>query len=179
MVASRRLVCFWALVHGAAGSKWLQTSASRIIRAPITQVFGCYADLERMPEWSPVSQVTVDACTLESTWMLSYAGIDVSWRARVLESQPPSLLRWESVSGARNMGEVRFTALGEDECKMDLTMSYQIPASIARIVESDLVQSFIVRVCLKPTMRRFGDAMEGVARSQSETALVEGWPPGR
>eukprot|EP00306_Pavlova_sp_CCMP459_P016937 CAMPEP_0185204830 /NCGR_PEP_ID=MMETSP1140-20130426/55554_1 /TAXON_ID=298111 /ORGANISM="Pavlova sp., Strain CCMP459" /LENGTH=69 /DNA_ID=CAMNT_0027772399 /DNA_START=45 /DNA_END=254 /DNA_ORIENTATION=+ len=43
---------------------------------------------------------------------------------------------------------------------MKLTMSYQIPQRITRIVESGPVQTFVSKYCLEPTLRQFGRAME-------------------
>ncbi|KAJ1640272.1 hypothetical protein T492DRAFT_931117 [Pavlovales sp. CCMP2436] len=150
--------CLLAL--GGAQARWLQTSASKVIRAPVGQTYAAWRDLKRMPEWSPVSRVDVDPTSGDSQWHLGYHAIEVSWKAQVVTDEYPSLLRWESTLGVPNRGEVRFTADGRDGCTMALTMSYQIPERISRIVESGIVQTFILRTCLRPTMQQFCEAME-------------------
>lgn len=158
---------------GVAASKWLQTSATRVIRAPVGLTYDRWRDLPRMPQWSPVSRVDVDSTTGDSTWHLGYRGIEVSWQARVTTDQRPVLLRWESISGAPNRGEVRFIPEGDDACLMAFTMSYQIPSRISRLVESGVVQTFIVRLCLEPTMRQFCEAMEAEAAAARATLANE------
>lgn len=160
-----------ALALGGARAKWLQTSASRLIRAPIGQTYVAWRDLERMPEWSPVSKVEVDLASGDSHWHLGYRGIEVTWRAQVVTDEYPTLLRWESRLGVPNRGQVVFEPVPDGEgadggCTMALTMSYQIPSRISRIVESGVVQNFILRFCLEPTMSQFCAAMEAEARSR-------------
>jgi uncharacterized membrane protein len=124
-----------------------------------------------MPQWSPVSRVDVDPTTGDSLWHLGYRGIEVTWQARVMTDERPALLRWESLSGVPNRGEVRFSPEGDDGCTMALTMSYQIPRQVSRLVETGAVQTFIVRLCLEPTMRRFCEAMEREAEANRRAAL--------
>lgn len=167
---------------GVAQAKWLHTSSSRFIRAPIGQTYVAWRDLARMPEWSPVSKVDVDPISGDSHWHLGYRGIEVTWHARVVAEEYPGMLQWESLLGVPNRGKVTFEPVlaegGEegaaaDGCTMELTMSYQIPERISRIVESSAVQTFIVRVCLEPTMSRFCKAMEAEALSRLVDAAVE------
>ncbi|KAG8464450.1 hypothetical protein KFE25_003513 [Diacronema lutheri] len=166
------------LLAATAQAKWLRTSASQHIRAPVGQTYRAWRDLARMPEWSPVSRVDVDPKTGDSLWHLGYRGLEVTWEARVVTEEYPTLLCWESTLGVPNRGEVRFasvpalaggagpdTSAADEWCTMALTMSYQIPERISRLVESGAVQTFIVRVCLEPTMRQFCDAMEAEAEA--------------
>jgi uncharacterized membrane protein len=44
-------------------------------------------------------------------WDTDIAGRQVVWEARIVESVPEKLVRWESSWGAPNSGEVRFDAL--------------------------------------------------------------------
>lgn len=147
------------LLH-VAQCRWIQTSASQYIRAPIGVAYSAYRDLRRMPEWSPVSRVDMDPATGESEWHLGYRGVEVSWTARIITDEFPRVLRWESTSGPRNHGEVVFVPEGDEACTMALTMHYVIPGFISKLVQAGVVQEFITRRCLWPTLRQFGEVIE-------------------
>mmetsp|Transcript_25845 Transcript_25845/g.75760 ORF Transcript_25845/g.75760 Transcript_25845/m.75760 type:complete len:183 (-) Transcript_25845:255-803(-) len=160
-LAIHRILLILLAAGGTHAARWCHTSARQLIRAPSSQAYRAYRDLARMPDWSPVSRVDVEPQTGDSVWTLGYRGIEVSWKARVTVDECPALMQWESISGPPNRGKVTFTPVhGDGMCTMELTMSYQIPGSITKIVESSIVQTFIAKRCLEPTLREFALAME-------------------
>jgi len=154
-----------------------ETSAELVIRAPPQLLFEVYADIERMPEWSPLlERVTlVDPAARRSEWALrvprpltrlvNAAGLQnlVQWEA-MHELDPPRALRWRSLSGVQNSGEATFTPVaGQPRATtVRLRMSYTLPDLAGPLAETRLAQSFVRRT-MHGAMTRFRDAMEAQA----------------
>ena len=140
-------------------------------------LFHAYADIERMPEWSPLlaSVVLVDRQQLLSEWSLrvprpltrivramGMSGL-VRWRA-THETEGKRLLRWSSISGVQNSGEATFEGLdgAASRTLISLRMTYTLPDVAKPLVEAPLVQRFVHRTLLS-TMERFKDTLEAEA----------------
>lgn len=161
-----------------------ETSASIVVRAPPELLFAAYADIERMPQWSPMleSVTLVDPLALRSEWALRVpkpltrwlraAGMSrlVQWEA-VHEVEAPRVLRWRSLSGVENSGIATFEPTdGQAGCTtVTLCMSYSLPNLAAPLVENSLAQKFVRRTMLS-TMERFKSALEKDARDKGATA---------
>lgn len=132
-----------------------ETSAELVIRAPPQLLFEVYADIERMPEWSPLlERVTlVDPAARRSEWALrvprpltrlvNAAGLQnlVQWEA-MHELDPPRALRWRSLSGVQNSGEATFTPVaGQPRATtVRLRMSYTLPDLAGPLAETRLAR---------------------------------------
>ena len=162
-----------------------ETSASIVIRAPAELLFAAYADIERMPEWSPMlkSVELVDAEALRSSWALRVPppltrlvnvvgfGNLVRWEA-MHEVEPPRVLRWRSLSGLQNEGLATFEE-GADGCtNVTLTISYTLPNVARPIVSRNWPQRFVRRTMLW-TMETFRDALEAEAATMEASADAE------
>ena len=162
-----------------------ETSASIEIRAPAELLFPAFADIERMPQWSPMleSVALVDPEARRSEWALriprlltkvvNAAGFGnlVRWEA-VHEVDPPLELRWRSLSGVQNAGVATFEE-GADGCTtVTLTMSYTLPDEMRGVrvvqgfVRSAFAQRFVRRTMLG-TMETFKLVLEAEAAQAS------------
>ncbi len=105
-------------------ARWVSTSASVVVAAPAAATFEAFLELERVPEWAPmVASVTPQGGGEQvSTWRMGFRGVGLSWTARIVDVEPPRLLRWRADdakaawaggggSGVMNRGVVRFTPL--------------------------------------------------------------------
>ena len=162
-----------------------ETSASINIRAPPELLFEAYADIERMPQWSPLleSVTLVDPLTRRSEWALRVprplarlvraAGMArlVQWEA-VHEVDAPHILRWRSLSGIQNSGVATFERTeGQPDCStVTLCMSYTLPDVAGAIIDNALAQRFVQKTMFS-TMERFKATLEQEA---AETLLPSG-----
>lgn len=151
-----------------------ETSASIVIRAPPELLCEAYADIERMPQWSPLleSVTLVDPLARRSEWALRVprplrrlvraAGMGnlVCWEA-VHEVDAPHVLRWQSLSGIQNSGVATFQKTsGRSGCStVTLCMSYTLPDVAGALIDNSLAQSFVQKTMLS-TMERFKTTLE-------------------
>lgn len=169
----------------AAGRKWTgKTRACLLVRNDADVLFDAYADLSRMPQWSPLVEAVVEEPTViegprRSSWTLrvpvplkaisralGFGDLRVGWGAVIVAEERPHLLAWQSTSGLPNAGRVTFDEVGPGVCNMSVSISYTLPERARALVQTRAAQSFVRRT-LERTMRRFAAAMS------SEVALTE------
>ena len=149
------------------------------IAAPKEMLFTAYADIERMPQWSPLleSVTIVDSAKRCSEWALRVprplasliraAGMGqlVRWAA-VHETEGCDVLRWQSLSGVKNSGEATFVYRGGGVTTVALRISYELPDLVGPVLSAPFAQRFVRRTMLS-TMTRFKEALEAEAASQN------------
>ncbi|XP_078161361.1 uncharacterized protein LOC144556782 isoform X2 [Carex rostrata] len=124
----------------------LSTSCSKLseleVDVPCSVAYQCYSDKELIPQWMPfISSVTVlkDKPDL-SRWSLKYTVFDrdlkFSWLARNLQPIPNQKIHWRSLEGLPNRGAVRFFPKGPSSCKVELTVSYEVPQILAPVASA-------------------------------------------
>ncbi|XP_031486992.1 uncharacterized protein LOC116255328 isoform X1 [Nymphaea colorata] len=113
--------------------EWQDCRASVEVDVPCSVAYDFYSDREAFPTWMPmISSVKVlkDKPDL-SEWTLAYEffGRDYSfsWLARNLQPIPNQKIHWRSLDGLPNRGAVRFFPRGPSSCKVELTVSYEVP----------------------------------------------------
>ena len=102
-------------------------------------------------------------------------GTLVKWEA-VHNVSAPSKLRWQSLSGFENAGDMTFEVVeGQPEAtQVTLQMTYTLPKLAAPLVENALARRFM-RYTVRRTMERFRDKMEeehGAAAVRDEELLA-------
>ena len=119
----------------------------------------------------------------ETRWRAGIGGIRFGWNAVHTRLERPRAIEWESTSGLRNFGSVRFTDLGggrtaEDEeeeeatdeddgrdggkrrTRMVLTMRFAFPRFAAGIFRrSSRVQRYVEGTMLRATLENFRDVV--------------------
>ena len=138
--------------------RWLDNSVTTEIDAPVSRVWGVWSDLEAMPRWmrwiESVKQDPSDADLTE--WTLAAQGFRFQWLARITRRVPEQQLHWESVGGLPTRGAVRFYPLGDNRTAVRLTVSYELPAVLAPIMEPTMMGSIVTRE-LQANLDRFRD----------------------
>ncbi|KAJ6798597.1 Uncharacterized protein M6B38_210030 [Iris pallida] len=123
--------------------EWQDSRAEIEVDIPCSLAYACYSDREVIPQWMPfISSVQVlkDKPDL-SRWSLKYEvfgrNVEFSWLARNMQPIPNQKIHWRSLEGLPNKGVVRFFPRGPSACKIELTVSYEVP-EILRPVASAL-----------------------------------------
>ena len=151
-----------------------ETSGSVVIKAPRALAFAAYDNIERMPEWMPMleSVVFVDKEDRRSEWTLnlprpvfrlaSAVGFWqlVRWEA-IHRVESPRILRWNSLSGFPNRGEMFFETVDGEVATTQVTlrMTYELPDAAAPLIKNMLAQRFM-RYTVRRAMERYKEVME-------------------
>jgi uncharacterized membrane protein len=93
------------------------------IAAPIGMVFSHWTRYEDFPRRLDGVRRVRRIDDERILWDADIAGRRVMWEARILESEPGKLIRWESAWGAPHVGEVRFEALPGNTTRMHVAIA--------------------------------------------------------
>lgn len=103
------------------------------IDAPVEAVFSRWTRYEELPPLTrSVRRIKcIDASQI--LWDAEIGGRQVVWEARVLESVPQKIVRWESRWGAPNRGEVRFEVLADDRTRLEVEIGFRPRSLLERL----------------------------------------------
>jgi len=140
--------------------RWLEHSVTTEIKAPVERVWEVWSDLEAMPRWMRWIESVVTTHDPDLTnWTLVAQGFRFQWQARITQRIEAQQLHWESVGGLPTKGAVRFYPLGAGHTAVKLTVSYELPAIIAPLMEPSIM-GMIVTKELQANLDRFRDCVE-------------------
>ncbi|KAJ3669598.1 hypothetical protein LUZ60_011548 [Juncus effusus] len=122
--------------------EWQDCSSEIEVDIPCSLAYQCYSDREAIPQWMPfISSVSIvkDKPDL-SKWSLKYEvfgrDVEFSWLARNLKPILNQKIHWRSLEGLPNRGAVRFFPKGPSSCRVQLTVSYEIPQVLAPVASA-------------------------------------------
>ena len=176
----------------AASKKEIIASARVTLPFSASVAFDAFSNLPRQPSWSPwlkdvryiddeddhndddtavETQPSVDGIPLRETqWTMGYRGFQFSWNAVSTRLERPYLIEWQSTSGLRNYGSVRFTegataaSNGGDEdepqqTEMVLSMKFIAPRVIAALFRRSNKIQDVMETMLTGTLLGFRDVV--------------------
>jgi uncharacterized membrane protein len=109
------------------------------INAPVDHVYNLWTDFERFPNMlHNVKQVSKTG-DKQYHWVAEIGGKKVEWDAEVTRMDKNKLIAWNSVSGDKNSGEVRFEPMGNGT-HLYLTIVYDPPMGIVGEIADTLTQ---------------------------------------
>ncbi len=141
--------------------RWLEHSVTTEIAAPAGRVWEVWSDLEAMPRWMRwIESVITEPGNPDLTdWTLAAQGFRFHWKARITQRVDSQQLHWQSVGGLPTKGAVRFYPLGVDRTAVKLTVSYELPAVLAPLMEPSIMGGIVTRE-LQANLDRFRDLVE-------------------
>ena len=134
------------------------------IQRPAEELYAFWRDFEHLPRFMGyVRSVTVQDPGGRSHWVASGpAGTTVEWDARIVAEEPNSLIRWESLPGARvaNRGEVRFQpAPAGRGTEVRVRLEYEPPAGMVGATLAQVLGQGADRQ-VRESLRNFKQLME-------------------
>ncbi len=150
------------------------------VKVPPHTAYNQWTQFEDFPRFMEgVEQVhQLNETTLE--WRAKVAGVEKSWRARIVEQVPDQRITWVSTGGVRNDGTVSFSSLGPEQTRVNLLLEVE-PEGPAEQAGTALG---VLRNRVKGDLERFRDFIEargtesgawrGEVRSGSETSSSAG-----
>ncbi|MFN8629760.1 MAG: SRPBCC family protein [Chloroflexota bacterium] len=126
------------------------------VHVPLRTAYDQWTQFEDFPRFMEgVEQVhQLNDTTLE--WRAKIAGVEKSWRARIVEQVPDQRITWVATTGARNDGTVSFSSLGAATTRVNLLMDVEPEGPI----ESAGNALGLVRARIKGDLERFRDFIE-------------------
>lgn len=122
----------------------LRIEKSLQIGAPVSEVFGAWADLARLPERISTIKSVVRLGD-RFRWEIDLAGQTFAWDAVVTQFVPQQALGWKSLSGPKHSGRITFSPLQQDTL-LHVQMNYAPPlgrASAMMAPVEEQLESFV------------------------------------
>ena len=145
--------------------RWLEHTVTSDINAPVTEVWKVWSDLDSMPLWmtwiESVKTVDQETSTLPdlTEWTLAANGFRFKWKAKINERIEKQKLQWESIGGLPTKGCVRFYEENENLTSIKLTISYELPKVLARLMEANILGGVVTNE-LQTNIDRFKNLVE-------------------
>ena len=144
---------------------WLKHNVITIVNAPLDNVWKTWSDLDSMPLWmswiESVRTVDQNTSTLPdlTEWTLAANGFKFKWKAQITERIEMQKLKWESIGGLPTKGSVIFSEDNQNITSVDLSVTYELPKMIARIMEENILGKMVTKE-LQANIDRFKDLVE-------------------
>jgi len=160
---------------GARKQRVVRLEKSLQIGRSVPEVFGAWADLERLPQISECIQ-DIRNYGNRSHWAVQVDGRTLEWDAEVEQMIPNQAIGWKTVNGPKHTGRITFSPIGNDTL-VQVTMNYAPPSRLLKpLVEnsSGLLERYIEQV-----LRDFKSALEGKGQEGRKPAVRgSGYGPG-
>ena len=144
---------------------WLEHTVTTQINSSVNEVWSVWTDLEAMPLWmtwiESVKTIDQETTTLPdlTEWTLAANGFRFKWKAKINERIEAQKLEWESVGGLPTKGSVRFYKENENLTSVKLTISYELPKVLARLMEANILGGIVTNE-LQTNLDRFKNLVE-------------------
>ncbi len=145
--------------------RWLEHTVISNIKAPVSQVWTVWSDLEAMPLWmswiESVKTVEQSTTTLPdlTEWTLAANGFRFKWKAQINERIEGKKLGWTSVGGLPTKGCVRFYSENTNLTVVKLMISYELPRVLAPLMEPSILGGMVTKE-LQENLDRFSQLVE-------------------
>ena len=103
--------------------------------------------------------VSTNATVLRTEWTLAANGFKFRWKAQITERIDLEKLKWESVGGLPTRGSVLFKKNHESSTLVTLSITYELPKMIARLMEENILGKMVTNE-LQANIDRFKDLVE-------------------
>ena len=144
---------------------WLKHDVKTTINAPREKVWETWSDLDSMPLWmtwiESVKTIDEQTSTLPvlTEWTLAANGFRFKWKAQITERVEMKKLKWKSIGGLPTQGSVIFEDCLENNTLVNLSVTYELPKLIARLMEENILGKMVTNE-LKTNIDRFKELVE-------------------
>ena len=144
---------------------WLKHNVVTTVKAPLDNVWKTWSDLDSMPLWmswiESVKTLDQNTSTLPdlTEWTLAANGFRFKWKAQITERIEKQKLKWESIGGLPTKGSVIFSEDNQELTLVNLSVTYELPKMIARIMEENILGKMVTNE-LQANIDRFKGLVE-------------------
>src|SRR3954470_14108738 len=146
-------------------SRVLRIEKSIEIGAPVSEVFGAWADLTSLPQRiSTVRNVTRAGDRFH--WEVEVGGQSFAWDAVVTQFIPQQALGWKSLAGPKHSGRITFAPIREDTL-LHVQMNYAPPLGRASAIMSPIEEQ--LESYVEHALHEFKASIEKGSQEQQAT----------
>ena len=144
---------------------WLKHDVITRVNAPLENVWDTWSDLDSMNLWmswiESVKTIDQETSTLPdlTEWTLAANGFRFKWKAQITERIEKEKLEWVSIGGLATKGSVIFTDQESDSTLVKLSVTYELPKMLARLMEENILGKMVTNE-LQANIDRFRDLVE-------------------
>lgn len=132
------------------------------VHATVAEAYKLFSQFERFPGFMEGVEEVRRTGPDTLLWKAEIGGREEEWEAKITKEEPETAIAWQSVSGARNAGEVTFEKLDQDTTQVNLHIEYE-PEGFVENVGALLG---VVNGRMKADLKRFKEMVEaGGSRS--------------
>ncbi|MEL6879645.1 MAG: SRPBCC family protein [Cyanobacteria bacterium J06607_10] len=156
-------------------AEWLEHTVHVDVDQSVEEVWQLWSDISQMPNWMKwISSVEVlkDDPNL-SRWYLETTGLSFSWLSRIVKVVPQQIIQWESVDGLPNRGAIRFYGHKNGSSTVKMSISYALPAILARLMMSSSFVDRVVTSTLQADLDRFKEYANQHVPTAASTVSTE------
>jgi uncharacterized membrane protein len=126
------------------------------VNVPVRTAYNQWTQFEEFPTFMDSVHEVRQLNDKRLHWKADVLGKPVEWDAEITEQIPDQRIAWRSTSGRTNNGEVRFTPLSGDRCRITLAMTYQPEGALEAVGDA----MGAVRLEASGNLKRFKEMME-------------------
>ncbi len=109
------------------------------INAPVDKVYDYWSDFEKFPNIMHNVKSVTKTGPKTYHWVAEIGGKKVEWDAKVTEEEKNKVIAWNSISGDKNSGQVRFQPM-DGGTHLYLVIVYDPPMGVVGDVADKLTQ---------------------------------------
>lgn len=126
------------------------------VNATVSEAYRLFSQFERFPGFMEGVQEVRRTGTDTLFWKAEIGGREEEWEAKVTKEEPDTAIAWQSVSGARNAGEVTFDKVDQNTTQVNLHIEYEPEG----FVENVGAMLGVVNGRMKGDLQRFKEMVE-------------------
>jgi uncharacterized membrane protein len=129
------------------------------VERPVETVYNQWTQFEEFPRFMEgIEEVRqLDDSTL--LWRARIAGVQRTWKAKIVEQEPDQVVAWTSLEGVQNSGRVAFEPIGPASTRVELALDLE-PTDLAERAGEVFG---IISQRAQGDLERFRDFIEGRA----------------
>lgn len=98
---------------------------SVVVERPLMTVYDQWTQFESYPEFMDNVAEVRQIDQAMTHWRVSVAGVERDYDAQILEQRPGEVIAWQSISGPRQAGRVRFAQLDPERTRVTLSLDFE------------------------------------------------------
>ncbi|GEK80239.1 SRPBCC family protein [Agrococcus baldri] len=138
------------------------------VHAPISAVYALWTRFEDFPKFMRGVESVTQQSDEMLHWVVSIAGVEREFDARITEQHPDERVAWQSVDGETHAGVVTFHRVDDDTTRVMLQMDWQPHGAVEQVGQLLGIDDLQVM----RDLHRFKELAEG---TPSDRAADSGW----
>jgi uncharacterized membrane protein len=106
------------------------------VACPVNTVYNQWTQFEEFPKFMAGVKEVHQLDDTRLYWHAEIWGKDKEWESQITEQTPDKRISWQSTSGTKNAGTVRFEQVSPSTTRVRLTMSYEPDDTLENLADA-------------------------------------------